>query len=422
MMSRSSEPGERAQYSVAELLARYGEGAPSTSSASSTGRRRRRSPEDNDTAPQSIIERIRTDSAPMPAVHYHGHRRAEPDFDDRAPFPADLHEDVSPPSSFDSRGWSDLTGLADFGEPTQFHQAVDFPDPPDFPEPPSFEERPDFTARTDRTGTNFIARTDRMGNGWSGRDGYGPGPAGFDGRGPGERGGYGPAAHRPGAGPDEDTWMGALPPVGAAPEPLNGQARSAGPITDQFPRLEGDARQSPPEPTVQVPPPAAHHRPRSGEPAAGLGTSVLAAQPGGADLLVDEEAGADPGQAGQPAADEQFYSDDVYSDDVYADDDVLAPDDDAAADEAGSPVREWVVMATQIGVGVIGGALLWLICEWLWQRIPVVALVVALAVITGLVWVVRHVRRAEDLQTTVIAVLVGLFVTVSPAALLLVGR
>jgi hypothetical protein len=50
-----------------------------------------------------------------------------------------------------------------------------------------------------------------------------------------------------------------------------------------------------------------------------------------------------------------------------------------------------------------------------------VALVVALVVITGLVWVVRRVRRAEDLQTTVIAVLVGLFVTVSPAALLLVG-
>ncbi len=79
-------------------------------------------------------------------------------------------------------------------------------------------------------------------------------------------------------------------------------------------------------------------------------------------------------------------------------------------------------MVSQVGIGVVGGAALWLICEWLWQRIPVVALVVALAVITGLVWVVRRVRRAEDLQTTVVAVLVGLFVTVSPAALLLVGR
>jgi hypothetical protein len=90
--------------------------------------------------------------------------------------------------------------------------------------------------------------------------------------------------------------------------------------------------------------------------------------------------------------------------------------------ESGSPLWEWAVMVGQVGIGVLGGAALWLICEWLWQRIPVVALVVALAVITGLVWVVRRVRCAEDLQTTVIAVLVGLFVTVSPAALLLVGR
>ncbi|MBV8540915.1 MAG: hypothetical protein JO063_05910 [Pseudonocardiales bacterium] len=96
--------------------------------------------------------------------------------------------------------------------------------------------------------------------------------------------------------------------------------------------------------------------------------------------------------------------------------------DEAPEQEPGSPLWEWAVMMSQIGIGVVGGAALWLICEWLWQRIPVLALVVALAVITGLVWVVRRVRRAEDLQTTVIAVLVGLFVTVSPAALLLVGR
>ncbi|MGH3718754.1 MAG: hypothetical protein ACRDRI_07920 [Pseudonocardiaceae bacterium] len=96
--------------------------------------------------------------------------------------------------------------------------------------------------------------------------------------------------------------------------------------------------------------------------------------------------------------------------------------DEAQEQESGSPLWEWAVMVSQIGIGIVGGAALWLICEWLWQRIPLVALVVALAVITGLVWVVRRVRRAEDLQTTVIAVLVGLFVTVSPAALLLVGR
>lgn len=88
----------------------------------------------------------------------------------------------------------------------------------------------------------------------------------------------------------------------------------------------------------------------------------------------------------------------------------------------GSPAREWATVAVQVGAGVAGGAVLWMACQWLWQTIPVLALIVALAVIIGLVWVVRRVRRAEDLQTTVIAVVVGLFVTVSPAALLLVGH
>jgi len=45
---------------------------------------------------------------------------------------------------------------------------------------------------------------------------------------------------------------------------------------------------------------------------------------------------------------------------------------------------------------------------------------VALAVTVGLVLLVRKIRRADDLQTTVLAVLVGLIVTVSPAAMLLV--
>jgi hypothetical protein len=43
-------------------------------------------------------------------------------------------------------------------------------------------------------------------------------------------------------------------------------------------------------------------------------------------------------------------------------------------------------------------------------------------VIIGLVLIVRKIRKAEDLQTTLLAVLVGLIVTVSPAVLLLLGR
>jgi hypothetical protein len=118
---------------------------------------------------------------------------------------------------------------------------------------------------------------------------------------------------------------------------------------------------------------------------------------------------------------------DDYPDYPDAEDDDLADAEDDYADEdlAGdgpSPGREWLIMAGQVTVSVIGGAAVWLGFNWLWGRFPQAALVAALAVIVGLVWIVRKIRRADDLQTTGLAVLVGLFVTVSPAALLLLSR
>ncbi len=99
---------------------------------------------------------------------------------------------------------------------------------------------------------------------------------------------------------------------------------------------------------------------------------------------------------------------------------------DAAEDDAddvdGSPAKQWLVLAGQLALGVAGGAGVWLGFNWLWGRLPAAALIAALVVTVGLVWVVRKVRRAEDTQTTVLALLVGLVVTVSPAALLLVSR
>jgi tellurite resistance protein TehA-like permease len=87
-----------------------------------------------------------------------------------------------------------------------------------------------------------------------------------------------------------------------------------------------------------------------------------------------------------------------------------------------SPGKQWLALAGQLAAGVVGGAAVWLGFNWLWVNIPAAALVAALLVVVALVWIVRKIRRAEDLQTTVLAVLVGLVVTVSPAALLLVGR
>jgi len=90
--------------------------------------------------------------------------------------------------------------------------------------------------------------------------------------------------------------------------------------------------------------------------------------------------------------------------------------------EPRSAAREWMVMVGQLAVGVLGGAAVWLGFNWLWGALPQAALVVALAVIAGMVFIVRKIRKAEDLQTTVYAVLVGLLATVSPAALLLLNN
>ncbi|HEY6425001.1 MAG TPA: hypothetical protein VIY28_17520 [Pseudonocardiaceae bacterium] len=292
-MRRSSEPDERAQFSVAELLARHGEPAPPA-----TGRRRRRAPEVDDTAAQSIIERVKTDSGPLPVQQPYRRR-----------------------------------GLSEPG-----HQGLG------------------------------------------------------------------------GAGRSE---------------------RSDGPATEQFPRLdpiprdpvpwEAAVSRDPvrPEPRQSAPVPPGGFPGRS-EPPAGLSNGTRSngtrteLRNG---ILAVEDQKVSGVRAGDNAGRTRVATKEVAGEIAGE-----QPDSAETQQGYGSPVREWALMATQVGVGVVGGAALWLICEWLWQRLPVVALVVALAVITGLVWVVRRVRRAEDLQTTVIAVLVGLFVTVSPAALLLVGR
>lgn len=101
----------------------------------------------------------------------------------------------------------------------------------------------------------------------------------------------------------------------------------------------------------------------------------------------------------------------------------LSSDDEEEVDEEPvSPAREWLVIAAQVGVGAVAGAAVWLGFSWLWGFLPAAALAAAVAVIVGLVLIVRRLRRADDLQTTVLAVLAGLVVTVSPAALLLLKR
>ncbi|TVT10866.1 hypothetical protein FNH07_04190 [Amycolatopsis bartoniae] len=109
-----------------------------------------------------------------------------------------------------------------------------------------------------------------------------------------------------------------------------------------------------------------------------------------------------------------------YEPEERAEDEDYAEEDEP--ERAASPAKQWLSMAAQLALGVLGGAAVWLGFNWLWGQIPAAALVVALVVIIGLVWIVRKIRRADDIQTMVLAVLVGLVVTVSPAALLLLSR
>jgi len=76
----------------------------------------------------------------------------------------------------------------------------------------------------------------------------------------------------------------------------------------------------------------------------------------------------------------------------------------------------------QLGLALVAGAALWFGFRWLWAGLPVLALVLSLVVTVALVAVVRVLRKAEDFVSTLLAVLAGLVVTVSPPVLTLTGH
>ncbi|MER2084532.1 hypothetical protein [Rhodococcus sp. (in: high G+C Gram-positive bacteria)] len=92
-----------------------------------------------------------------------------------------------------------------------------------------------------------------------------------------------------------------------------------------------------------------------------------------------------------------------------------------AAEEAAerNSIREWAVLAGQVVVALIVGGAMFKGFEKLWDMLPWVALVLALIVIVGLVAVVRVLRKTDDITSFVIAVVVGMIVTLGPLAFLL---
>jgi hypothetical protein len=187
-------------------------------------------------------------------------------------------------------------------------------------------------------------------------------------------------------------------------------------VTEQLPRIGQPTGQHP----VPFPPARANFGPSQAPPAGPEQRNGLAPQP--QERYPDEYADLDVDEDERPIGNYPDYPGGDDLDDLDELDDLEAEEFDDEGDDGPSPGRDWLVMAGQVAVSVVGGAAVWLGFNWLWGKLPQAALVAALAVIVGLVWIVRKIRRADDLQTTGLAVLVGLFVTVSPAALLLLSK
>ncbi|WP_051023090.1 hypothetical protein [Nocardia pneumoniae] len=81
--------------------------------------------------------------------------------------------------------------------------------------------------------------------------------------------------------------------------------------------------------------------------------------------------------------------------------------------------RQWMILGGQSTGAAIAGMLLFKGFERMWEMLPWVALALAMIVILGLVALVRILRRTDDILSTVIAVVVGIFVTLGPLAFLL---
>lgn len=435
-MTRDSE-GERPQKTVAELLAQHGGqvgGAPR--------RRRRRAADDDDapsisdTAPQAIIDRVRAEGPPPPGV---GRRNGA------APAPP-------PPAE-----QTDEAPLARGGRPPRVPPPPQggtggYPVPP--PQAPEEGGRPLPPRPLNGTRNGIPVPPAEAPPGRRGPSPEPPGSEGtlsarldgLEGTAADQGGMEPPAPSRPGTGRFPLPPRRRRPPRGTPPPPPE-------PSTEQFPAVAGAPDTDVPHPDeppaglagwrrrrqdtqnedteVGVMPvvpqaPAGPEEDDDEGPPTGFYTPNFddddeADGPDGryhAGLLEDDPLGEQ--RPHDPYAAD--YEDDYAYDEELDDRDELAGSDLDEDEETASPAKQWLALAGQLALGVAGGAAVWLGFNWLWGQLPAAALIAALVVTVGLVWIVRKVRRAEDLQTTVLALLVGLVVTVSPAALLLVSR
>lgn len=458
-MSRDSGSGDPSQRTVAELLAEHGGG-----SQRGTRRRRRRAEDPTETAPQAIIERVNSDSGrlrpvvdeeePPAGSQPRGSSTAAPAAGVGPPPqpPPEPPQTAQPPQAQPQQG-------APAPQPPQAQpqqggpaaQTTEPPQAPPTPEPPP-AAAPTGPAQTDGPDSSTGQPPTSMGPATGGADYWARRFA--------EAAGSGTAPKNAGeALPDESEATPEQDPEATAQQlPLAAPAQVSSAPAQPAP---GFARgPAPNAPSAPAPPPEGQTEqfPVPDSPAWSAGealphdsaedTTLLAYQD--PDGLYGEPA-VEAAPPYEPAYYDEAYEDgydnglgdayDVadypeydYADDLYADveDDQLPAGmaaDDARDDTAGGeretpprgPFKEWLLLVLQVGAGLVTGGAVWFGFQWLWTAIPVAALVAALVVTGVLVLVARKILRTDDLQTILLAVLVGLVCTVSPAALLLVG-
>ncbi|GGF22270.1 hypothetical protein [Williamsia phyllosphaerae] len=91
------------------------------------------------------------------------------------------------------------------------------------------------------------------------------------------------------------------------------------------------------------------------------------------------------------------------------------------SDTEASPARQWAMLGVQVVVGLVVGVGLFLGFHELWKWNVYFALVLAVVVMFGMVTTVHVVRRSQDLISTLLALGVGLIVTIGPLVLLASG-
>ncbi|MGB3437442.1 MAG: hypothetical protein WBA97_01710 [Actinophytocola sp.] len=427
-MSHEGGP-EQPQRTVAELLAKYG----AESGERAPRRRRRRADDMDDTGAQAIIDRVLSESGEMRAIrddmpppertsHRRGTSTGQYPRLQPPPQPQEPPLRRQPPQPSQQ-----LPRPLPSHQPPQPSQQLPRPAPQHHPGPPPVG--PPSSGRLPAISRPNEPTTPVRGT---------PRPI------------QGPPPDRQPPRPQPSQRMPLPPPPGGNRERTGGNRERSGIQPSLRSRLDGLTDSAPPppppmpsasqEPTTEELPRVSGRVPVDGSmtgrrpvvPGADSRTRISPVYPPPHDPYADVPDEKEDYRSSYPATGQNDRYDSAEYDNLIDEDDDRVrdfdsdlddlEDDDLDDDRVRSPAKEWAIMGGQLALGVIGGAAIWLGFNWLWGFMPQAALVVALAVIVGLVLIVRKIRRAEDLQTTFLAVLVGLVVTVSPAALLLLNK